>query len=109
MIDLSGNYQRKLGVLLAAEFLLIVVHRVLDGDFNFRGGLSAVPWHFWLPLGLGIYIAFFVLTLRCPNPNCKAPQIYGGINPREWRWPTDRCYRCGSELRADFSEHDKRD
>lgn len=101
MINFSGHYQRKLGVLLVAEFLLIFMHRVLDVDFSFRDGLSVIPWHFWLPLGLGIYIAVFVLTLRCPNPKCKAPQIYCGVNPRDWRWPADKCHRCGSELRSE--------
>lgn len=44
------------------------------------------------------YLCYYVLTLRCPNPDCRALQIYAGVAIRDWHWPSDNCRVCGTEL-----------
>jgi hypothetical protein len=84
-------------VVLAVGAGLIVLHKLLD-----RPALSVdtwfveVGWHYWLALAYWVFVAGYVLTRRCQY--CKAPQVYRGVNPREWHWPEKSCWKCGADL-----------
>ena len=95
MVPLRTYHQRKLAVLLFAQIVLGILHGVLDDDFNFEDGMKTVPLLYWLAISLGAYIAYYVVTLRCCEKGCRAPQIYLGVNPKLWRWPQASCWKCG--------------
>ena len=92
-------HKKKLITLLLIASLLGVANRLFDSS-NFNDGLSSINWLYWASLAVLIYLAHYVLTLRCQNPECRKPQIYRGVSLRDWHWPSDKCYSCGSKLKA---------
>lgn len=94
------SYQKKkLLVFLSVEILLILLHNILDKPpSSLEKWWLEAGWHYWVALGFGIYIAKYILTLKCYY--CGKSQIYRGISTSEWYWPEDTCWSCGHEIRA---------
>jgi|GEM_PF-2063780 len=90
-------HKKKLLILLTVAISVGIVNRFFD-DSNFSDGLSSVSWIYWFGMAIVVYLAYYVLTLNCPNPECKKPQIYRSVSPKDWHWPDDSCYACGTKL-----------
>lgn len=98
-------YKKKLIILIIAEVILIILHKIYAGAFSFNDGIQDIPIIYLLSIGLGIYISFYVIFLRCPK--CKKPQIYRGVSPSQWYWPNDTCYFCGALLKPSATKENK--
>ncbi len=86
--------KRKLITLLSIEAVLSVIHLIFDSPpKNIQTWYLETGWHYWLAMGFGIYLVYYIINSKCTN--CNKPQIYRGINPSEWYWPNDKCWNCG--------------
>lgn len=94
---MMAYHKTKLLTLLFVEAVIVAANRMFEQS-NFSDGLDKVGWLYWLGMVLLIYIVYYVLTLRCPNPKCRRPQIYRSQSPKDWRLPEDKCYHCGTKL-----------
>ncbi len=92
-----GIQKKKLITLFAVEIVLIIIHRLLDQPpKNIEAWHLEAGWHYWLAMGFGIYVFYYILSSRCPN--CHKPQIYRGAHPSLWYWPPDLCWYCKTDL-----------
>jgi len=92
-----GYHKTKLLILLAVTMLLGIFSRFFN-DPDFSDGLSSTSWTYWVGMAILVYLVYYVLTLRCPNPKCKKLQIYRSVSPKDWHLPNDNCYSCDTKL-----------
>lgn len=92
-------YKKKLVFLLILCTILAIANRVFDTE-SLSGDLSPFSWLYGVSMIVLFYLSFFVITLKCPNLNCKKLQIYRGASPKQWYWPEDKCYSCGTKLKS---------
>ena len=85
------NYHKKKLLLLLTIAMVFGILSGIYGDSNFSNDFLSIKWFDWLGTIILLYIAFYILTLRCLNPDCKKPQIYRGVHPSNWRFPEDNC------------------
>lgn len=91
-------YKKKLVFLLILSSMFAVANRIFDTE-SLNGELFPFSWLYGISMMVLFYLAFFIVTFKCPNPNCKKLQIYRGVSPKQWHWPEDKCYSCGTKLR----------
>ena len=66
-------------------------------------GISVVAYKFgaeilFYPiLVLGGIIVFYALSIKCPT--CDKRQVFRGLSILDLRFPDDKCYSCGSNLK----------
>ena len=88
--------KNKFIVILSAEIALIIVHNILKKEpMNVENWVLEAGWHYWASLILGSYLVYFVFMYDCKK--CGAAQIWRSPNILKWRWPGDKCWKCGSE------------
>jgi len=91
-------YNKKLSLLLILCSIFAIANKVFNTE-SLNGDLSPFSWLYGISMVVLFYLSFFIVTLKCPNPNCKKPQIYRGVSPKQWHWPEDKCYSCGTKLK----------
>ena len=87
-------HRKKLFVLIIVQVLLVVLHKSLASEAQDSFG----EWHYLIAMGFFVYLCSYILLLKCPNPNCRAPQIYRGVNPNSWALPNETCWKCGTKI-----------
>ena len=88
--------KNKFVVILIIEVALIVIHNILDKEqISAENWLMEAGWHYWAGLIFGIYLVYFIFTYDCKK--CGAAQIWCSPNILKWKWPSDKCWKCGNE------------
>lgn len=92
---IEPSSRRMLLVLIAIELLLIGVYR-----WNRSGtGHEFVSNPLFLAaLGFGIVVVYYAYQLRCPNPQCRARQVFRGPSAFDIRLPATSCQKCGTNI-----------
>jgi len=92
-----SKQKKKLLFLIAIQIVITIVHNLLDTQSGFDPNwYKDAGWHYWLGMGFGIYLVFYILTRSCKK--CKKPQIIVGPAISQWRWPEDSCWHCGEKI-----------
>ena len=85
------------GALAVIHFLGVFV----ESKFKLEG----ISLYFTLPVQIfGIYMAWHILSYRCPNPICRRSQILRFTIPPQVFWPEPTCYHCGTPLNARYKD-----
>jgi hypothetical protein len=99
-----ASHKSRLISLLVIEAALVALHIAL----RIPAEASASPpfeWHFWAALIGGVALVGYALSIRCPVPSCRKHQVFRGLSFFDLRWPSERCYACGSTLEQKPSAH----
>ena len=91
------NYhKKKLIILLTIQVVLTIIHKILDKPTSAEVWVYDAGWHYWVGVAFGMYLLFYMFTLTCKD--CGAKQIWRSFNILDWRWPEDKCWKCGKEI-----------
>ena len=99
-----ASHKSRLISLLVIEAALVALHVVLRAPAE-ASASSTFEWHFWAALIVGVALVGYVLSIRCPMPGCRKHQVFRGLSFFDLRWPSERCYACGSPLEQKPSGH----
>jgi len=85
--------------LLVIDVILIFLYNQgLTGEGNENSAFWK-DWLYLLTLAFSVGTVFYAFFTRCPNPECKAPQVFRGLSAFDIRLPSTHCYKCGTPLK----------
>jgi len=99
-----AKHKARLISLLVIEAALVALHIALRAPVE-ASASPAFEWHFWAALIVGVALVGYALSIRCPVPSCRKHQVFRGLSFFDLRWPSERCYSCGSTLEQKPSSH----
>ncbi len=86
--------RNKLILLLVAEIIVIIIHNILkEPPSSIENWLNETGWHYFLGLGLGVWLFAYALSLNCRK--CGAGQVIRSMNILSLRLPQEYCWKCG--------------
>jgi hypothetical protein len=92
-------HRKKLFILLGLALAWGALSRILEsGSYVAGPTFHGFGWYDLVGLGFVGYIAYYVLTLRCPS--CRKHQIIRGQAISQWHLPNEECFYCGTSLRG---------
>jgi hypothetical protein len=94
------NFHKKKLITLLITLTLLAIANKIFGQLNFSDGLLSTSWLYWSGMTVLFYLTYYVFTLKCPNPDCRKPQIYRGVSLKDLHWPNDKCFACGTKLKT---------
>jgi len=92
-----SHNKKKLIVLLVIGMSFGIAQRMLGQDLHDWSSFQP-HWTYWAGMVVLFYTVYFVITLKCPKCN-KNQVLFRGSLFNPWRWPGDKCFNCGTDLR----------
>lgn len=88
--------KKKLITLLIIQVLITLLHRSNISNFEGDDWFHLSNWTYWLGMLFGTYVVVFAFKLHCSQ--CRVRQVFRSFNLLDFRWPQDKCHKCGCKV-----------
>jgi len=76
--------------------LITLLHRSNISNFEGDDWFHLSNWTYWLGMLFGTYVVVFAFKLHCSK--CGVRQVFRSFNLLDFRWPQDKCHKCGCKV-----------